>query len=167
VAEPGRGAGLISRGGSDAVTRGGSLLQRGAAGEARAAPAPPRTIESDRPAVAATALPAPAGGDTGAQSQRDVSMTLSGPILDREVLASQAPGYPPAAKQQGWQGTVSVYFTVRPDGSVKKVLVEQASPHQVLDEAARRCLEHWRFSPLPAGATAEQWGVLTIVFRLR
>jgi len=77
------------------------------------------------------------------------------------------PAYPAAAKQQGWQGTVSIYFTVRPDGSIKKVLVEKASSHQVLDEAAKRCLEHWRFSALPTGASAEQWGVLTIVFRLR
>ncbi|MBM4117968.1 energy transducer TonB [bacterium] len=167
IAEPGRGAGLISRGGSDAVTRGGSLLPRREGSEARPAPAVPRSIEPERPAVAAAAVPAPTAGPGGAQAEKDVSMTLSGPILDREVLASQAPSYPAAAKQQGWQGTVSVYFTVRPDGTVKKVLIEKASPHQVLDEAAKRCLEHWRFSALPTGATAEQWGVLTIVFRLR
>ena len=45
-------------------------------------------------------------------------MTAIVDILGREILASPAPEYPPAAKQQGWLGTVSVYFTVRPDGSI-------------------------------------------------
>jgi len=62
-------------------------------------------------------------------------------------------------------GGVSVYFTVRPDGSVNKILIEKASAHQVLDEAAKRCLAQWRFSPLDG--KAEQWGVLTVIFKLR
>ena len=163
---PSAGTGLVSRGGSDAVSRGGGLKPR-AESSARTAEAIARSIEPERSAPTAAAAAAPAEAGAGGKAEQGVSMTLSGPILDREILASQAPAYPQTAKQQGWQGTVSVYFTVLPDGTIKKVLVEQASPHQVLDEAAKRCLANWRFSPLPAGATAEQWGVLTIVFRLR
>ncbi len=164
AAEPGRGTGLISRGGADAVTRAGPLAKR-LESEPRPAPAIARSIEPERPTSAAAAAPAEAAA--GGQADKGVSMTLSGPILGRDILSSRAPAYPAAAKQQGWLGTVSIYFTVLPDGSIKKVFVEQASPHQVLDEAAKRCLADWRFSPLPAGNSAEQWGVLTIVFRLR
>lgn len=162
VVEPSRGTGLVSRGGADAVTRGGSL--KASSGGPRPAELLAKTIA---PPPAAEEEAAPAQPGPSAKAGKGVSMTLSGPILGREVLSSVAPDYPEDAKRQGWQGTVSVYFTVRPDGSIKKVFVEQASPYQVLDEAAKRCLEHWRFSPLPDGSTAEQWGVLTIVFRLR
>lgn len=160
IAEPSRGKGLVSRGGRDAISR-GSLRPRGEA--------PPR------PADALTKVIAPPKQDEGeaeapaeASSKQEadgVSMTLSGPILGREILASRPPDYPAQARRQGWQGAVSVYFTVRPDGSIKKVFVEKASPYQVLDQAAKRCLEHWRFEAAPEAA--EQWGVLTIVFRLR
>jgi TonB family protein len=160
VIEPGRGKGLVSRGGRDAISR-GSLGPRG---DGKDRPAEPlaRAIAPPKPARD-NVQDAPAqqtGGD-----DKGVSMTLSGPILGREVLSSRPPEYPAAARQQGWQGSVSVYFTVSEDGSIKKVFVEKASPYQVLDRAAKRCLEHWRFSPKP-GAD-EQWGVLTIVFRLR
>ena len=164
AAEPSRGTGLNSRGGADAITRGGTLAKR-LESEPRPATAIARSIEPERPAP--SAAPAPAEAGAGGRAEKGVSMTLSGPILGREILGSRPPDYPQAAKQQGWQGTVSIYFTVLPDGTIKKVFVEQASPHQVLDEAAKRCLADWRFSPLPAGNSAEQWGVLTIVFRLR
>ena len=44
----------------------------------------------------------------------------------------------------------------------------QASAHHVLNEAAQAALRQWRFSALPAkDAQVEQWGILTIVFRLQ
>ncbi len=160
VAEPTKGKGLVSRGGRDAISR-GSLGPRGK-GSSRPVEALARAITPPSPAKEES-QPAPA--QQSPTDGKGVSMTLSGPVLGREVLASRPPDYPEAARQQGWQGSVSVYFTVRPDGSIKKVFVEKASPYQVLDQAAKRCLEHWRFKPEPAAA--EQWGVLTIVFRLR
>jgi TonB family protein len=159
-AEPTAGKGLISRGGSDAVTRGGGLVGKRApsrgpavAMEKELAPAAPQRDEN-APAES-KAVKAPKG----------VTMTLSGPILGREILKSSAPAYPQKAKEKGWQGVVSIYFTVRPDGSINKVMTEQASAHRILDEAAKRCIQEWRFSPKPDAA--EQWGILTIVFRLR
>ncbi len=159
VAEPSHGKGLVSRGGRDAISR-GSLGPRGN-GASRPAEALTRAIAPPKPAENETEA-APA--QRSAAEEKGVSMTLSGPILGREVLASRPPEYPIEAKQQGWQGSVSVYFTVKADGSIKKVFVEKASPYQVLDQAAKRCLDSWRFSPEPDAA--EQWGVLTIVFRL-
>lgn len=157
LTSPSKGAGLVSRGGRDAVSR-GSLRPRDGdasrAGEALARAITPSNLESAKKTPAQPM-----------DKAKGVSMTLSGPILDREILASQAPSYPADAKRKGWQGTVSVYFTVRADGSINKVITEKASPYQSLDEAAKRCLTQWRFSAKPGAA--EQWGVLTIIFRLR
>jgi TonB family protein len=159
AAEPTRGRGLVSRGGADATTRTGALTPRSsgdgpatAIQKSLAAPAPAREEEV---AVAASSP----------DEEKSVSMSLSGPILDRKILCSEAPDYPEEARCRAWQGTVSVYFTVRADGTVAKAIIEQASAHRVLDDAARRCIREWRFSPQPGAA--EQWGILTIIFRLR
>ena len=159
AAEPTRGRGLDSRGGSDAVTRSGSLTPR------RAADGPATAIQKTIAAPEAAREEEVAVAASSQDEEKGVSMSLSGPILDREILCSEAPAYPEEARRRAWQGTVSVYFTVRADGTVAKVVIEQASAHRVLDEAARRCVRQWRFSPLPGAA--EQWGILTIVFRLR
>jgi len=46
--------------------------------------------------------------------------------------------------------------------------LEQASAHHALNESAMIALRDWLFSPLPAGqAQVEQWGVLTIIFKLQ
>ncbi len=156
--EPTAGKGLVSRGGSDAISRG--VLRPGPALRQQEEPLA-RTMKPPSPSRAEEA-PAEA---RRVEDEDGVSMTLSGPILDRAILVSRSPSYPEKATQRGWQGTVSIYFTVRPDGTINKILTEKASTHQVLDEAAGRCLRDWRFSPVEGAA--DQWGVLTIVFRLR
>ncbi len=158
TAEPGRGKGLVSRGGTGAVNR-GALKPRG--GSELATQALTQTIKAPSPGRKESA---PAVAELK-QEGDGVSMTLSGPILGREILASSPPLYPAEARERGWQGSVSVYFTVRADGTVAKVFIEKASPYQPLDRAAKSCLADWRFSPI--SGSAEQWGVLTIVFRLR
>lgn len=158
AAEPLRGKGLVSRGGTGAVNRG--VLKPRGSGEP-ATQAVTETIKAPEPGRKDSA---PAVAELK-QEGDGVSMTLSGPILGREILASRPPLYPPEARQRGWQGSVSVYFTVRADGTLSKIFIEKASPYQPLDQAAKQCLADWRFSPI--AGNAEQWGVLTIVFRLR
>jgi TonB family protein len=155
---PTAGKGLISRGGRDAISRGGSLRGKIKSNEKPLGDvikkiAEPKSREQEQTPAKQTK-----------QGGKGVSMTLSGPILGRDIISSTAPPYPLQAKQRGWQGTVSVYFTVNADGTIAKVMTEQASPYQILDQAAKDCISQWRFSALPDAA--EQWGVLTIVFRL-
>ncbi|RKZ16195.1 hypothetical protein DRQ50_06530, partial [bacterium] len=55
------------------------------------------------------------------------------------------------------------------DGRVKdNTYLEQSSVHRDLNQMALQAIRKFRFAPLPAEQSAvEQWGVITIVFRLR
>ncbi len=124
-------------------------------------------------AVAAGAMTAPpsasgaVGGDAGARRMVSGAM-LAGPIADRPVLAMVTPVYPEWAKRDGAEGSVTLYFIVRPDGSVKEnVLVQKTAGFQDFDESAQVALRRWRFEPLHGGRTGEQWGTITFHFRLR
>jgi protein TonB len=48
--------------------------------------------------------------------------------------------YPPVARKQGWQGHVSVEFTVQPDGQLTNVRVTRSSGYHVLDQSALAAL---------------------------
>ena len=58
-----------------------------------------------------------------------------------------APRYPEKARLKGEEGRVTVRAFVRPDGSVDRTELVVASGHGLLDEAALRAVERWRFRP--------------------
>lgn len=97
-----------------------------------------------------------------------LDMTITGPLSGRAINKAVPPLYPEIARKHGWEGAVAIHFTVLADGAVKdNMYVEQASAHHELDGAAMAALRQWIFSALPAHeAQVEQWGVLTIIFRL-
>jgi len=101
-------------------------------------------------------------------SAKGVGMTISGQIAGRKILHSVPPVYTEQAKRKGWEGMVAVHFTVLPDGRVKdNVFFDQTSVHRDLNKAAMAAIRQFKFAPLPASVGAiEQWGVITIVFRL-
>ena len=110
--------------------------------------------------------PAQAGQSTASRTIAGAS--LAGPIADRPVLFYTLPVYPEWAKQEAVEGSVTLYFVVRPDGSVKEnVLVQKTAGFGDFDENARGALRAWRFQPLKGGRTGEQWGTITFHFRLR
>ena len=90
------------------------------------------------------------------------------PDPGRKILKSVAPEYTAKARQKGWEGVVAVHFTVLADGRVKdNTYFEQTSVHRDLNQMALKAIKKFRFAPLPADqAAVEQWGVITIVFRL-
>ena len=96
------------------------------------------------------------------------NMTISGQIAGRKIVYSVPPEYSKSARKNGWEGVVAVHFTVLADGRVKdNVYFEQTSAHRDLNQAAMAAIKQFRFAALPSGQTAvEQWGVITIVFRL-
>ncbi len=94
--------------------------------------------------------------------------SLMGPVVDRALLAHAKPVYPEWAKKQAIEGSVSLYFVVRPDGRIKEnILVEKTSGFEEFDLNAIRALRGWKFEPLGPGASGEQWGRITFHFRLR
>lgn len=92
---------------------------------------------------------------------------LTGPVADRPIVSYQAPVYPEWAKEEAVEGSVAIYFVVLPDGRVKEnVMVEKTAGFADFDDNALRALLTWRFAPLQAGATGEQWGTITFQYRL-
>lgn len=97
-----------------------------------------------------------------------VSMTVSGQIVGRDILHAPQLEYTETARRNGWEGVVAVHFTVMPDGRVKDNLYfDQTAAHRDLNRSAMAAIREFRFEPLPDGQPkTEQWGVITIVFRL-
>jgi TonB family protein len=127
------------------------------------------------PAVVATGLPsgaseasAPARGSEASARRSLAGAMLMGPVADRPVIQYTTPLYPEWAKRDAVEGSVTLYFVVRPDGSIKEnVLVQKTAGFEDFDESARAALKAWRFQPLTGGRTGEQWGTITFRFRLR
>ncbi len=161
----GTGAGTspvaLSRGA--ALSGGGALpLTRGGAGGAPAALAPAGIPT----AKTASSGPADVGDATARRTVAGAS--LAGPIADRPVLQSAVPEYPEWAKREAVEGSVTLYFVVRPDGGVKEnVVIQKTAGFGDFDENARLAIRAWRFEPLRGGRTGEQWGTITFHFRLR
>lgn len=87
-------------------------------------------------------LPRP--GASGAGRPAEISPWRSG----GEVGSFPEPGYPAEALKQGWQGQVTLCWTVEPDGQVTEVRVERSSGRPVLDRSAADTVAHrWLFQP--------------------
>jgi TonB family protein len=54
------------------------------------------------------------------------------------------PEYPVLARQQGWEGTVTLRLELLTDGTVGEVQVARSSGHAVLDNAAQEAARTWR-----------------------
>ncbi len=100
---------------------------------------------------------------------KDVNMSITGQIQGRKILQSAPALYTANAKKKGLEGVVAVHFTVMADGRVKdNVYFDQTSVHRDLNQAAMAAIKKFRFAPLGANqAAVEQWGVITIVFKLK
>ncbi|MGH7724538.1 MAG: energy transducer TonB [Candidatus Eiseniibacteriota bacterium] len=163
-AEPGGGAGR-----SVSLNRGGGLapapslaLTRGGGGTA---PAPALVATNPSGERSATQAPATAGEATARRSLSGAA--LAGPIADRAVMSYRKPVYPEWAKKDLVEGSVTLYFVVRADGSIKEnVLVQRTAGFEDFDESARVALRAWRFAPLTGGRTGEQWGTITFHFKI-
>jgi protein TonB len=158
----GKGSGrkTILNYGSGSGGRGGGLSGRGRLAE----PEPTASIVKQ---AAPAAEPKQAVTEVAVDG-KGVGMTISGQISGRKILKSVTPQYTARARQKGWEGVVAVHFTVLADGRVKdNTYFQQSSVHRDLNQMALTAIKQFRFAPLPADqAAVEQWGVITIVFRL-
>ncbi|PID80763.1 hypothetical protein CSB20_05790 [bacterium DOLZORAL124_64_63] len=155
----GKGRRTILDYGSGGGGRGGALKGKGRLAEPTATPveAAPATDSSAGQQVAEAGM-----------DKLDGNMTITGQIQGRQILRSVPAEYSDQARRKGWEGVVAVHFTVLADGRVKdNMYFEQTSVHRDLNQAAMAAIRKFRFAPLPADqAAVEQWGVITIVFRL-
>ena len=163
VSGTGTSASPVSLSRGAALGGGGALpLTRGGTGGAPAALAP-AGIPTGK---TASSGPAEVGDATARRTVAGAS--LAGPIADRPVLQSAVPDYPEWAKREAVEGSVTLYFVVRPDGGVKEnVVIQKTAGFGDFDENARLAIRAWRFEPLRGGRTGEQWGTITFHYRLQ
>jgi protein TonB len=86
-------------------------------------------------------------GSTGEQVKKAVTRTQAC------CISSSRPPYPGDARASGWEGSVVVRALIGTDGSVSAVTIKTSSGYRVLDEAAVRAVNRWRFSPARQGDT--------------
>ena len=140
-----------------------ALTRGGGGGGATLAPALARAPES-----VTRSESEPARGETSASKRTLAGATLMGPIADRDVIQQTTPLYPDWAKREAVEASVTLYFVVRPDGSVREnVLVQKTAGFEDFDENARAALRAWRFEALRDGRTGDQWGTITFHYRIR
>jgi TonB family protein len=106
--------------------------------------------------------------ESDSTAQRDLAgALLTGPVADRPLLNFRKPDYPEWAKDEGVEGSVTIYFVVLPDGRIKEnIMLQKTSGFSDFDDNAINALKTWRFEPLKGGATGEQWGTITFHYRL-
>jgi protein TonB len=56
------------------------------------------------------------------------------------------PRYPPQAYRRQIEGSVTVGFTIMPDGSVANVRVLSSRPNNIFDREAVNAMERWRYT---------------------
>lgn len=139
-----------------ALTRGAAL---GGGGTAMA----PATLA---PGKSVAAAPASEGN---ASARRNLAgASLMGPVADRPILSRTTPVYPDWAMKDGVEGTVTLYFIVKADGTIRDgILVQKTAGFEDFDENARQALQAWRFQPLSGGRVGDQWGTITFHYRIR
>ncbi len=87
-------------------------------------------------------------------------------VLDRFVKRPTPP-YPIQAREQGWEGKVTLRFEMLADGTIGTIEVVHSSGHTLLDTTARDTLKTWRHRPVVQdGQAVTQWATLDFDFKL-
>ena len=95
-----------------------------------------------------------------------VKMNLTAGGSDRGVapLVRVNPDYPRRALERGIEGWVHVRFTITAAGTVKDLVVVDAEPNGVFDEAASKAVLRWRYNPrVENGVAVERVGEQTLI----
>jgi protein TonB len=74
------------------------------------------------------------------------------------LIYNPPPEYPPAALAAGFTGRVLLRVSVRADGTVQSATLFRSSGVDMLDEAALKVIDSWRFAPLDL--PSEVWEVV-------
>ena len=123
---------------------------------------------AERPSVAPITSKKSGGMKMKGSGKSGPSISITGPLSSRKILAKYLPPYPEWAEKKGVSAIVQIRFWVSPNGVVKRnAFIERTSGSGSWDNSAKRALQKWRFAPLPPNVVQEtQWGVITIRFVL-
>lgn len=65
----------------------------------------------------------------------------------RSLIYAPRPLYPLQARRNNWEGAVLLEIGIGSDGRVQKETVLQSSGYPVLDQAAQKAIQKWRYRP--------------------
>ena len=102
-----------------------------------------------------------------AQQQRNAAaQVVQAKTLKR--VREVPPVYPRDAERQHISGWVDVEFTIAPDGSTQELVVRNAEPQRMFDQAAVDAVKRWRFEPVMRdGAAVAQRAAVRIRFEVK
>ncbi len=105
-------------------------------------------------------------GAGGRGKKTNKGFEIAGPLNNRPIVRKVIPQYPAWAEEQGIIGSVRLYFTVTPEGSVRSnIRVTKTTGYPQLDQLGIDALKQWQFAPLNV-AEEGQWGIITFNFSL-
>lgn len=76
-----------------------------------------------------------------------------GPSIDQAQCP--APEYPRMARRKRWEGVTELLVSIGADGRPTAIRLIQSSGYEMLDQAAQKAVEHWRFHPARRDGVAE------------
>jgi len=84
-----------------------------------------------------------------------------------QVVMRVPPVYPYKARERGTEGAVQIKMLVNTDGTVGEVLILEARPRDVFEEAVLKAVPQWKFRPGKIdGEPVTAWVVTTVRFEL-
>jgi TonB family protein len=102
------------------------------------------------------------GLHTANTSPADATSAVLARFVKRPV-----PPYPMQARQQGWEGKVTLRFEMLADGTIGAIDVVQSSGYTLLDTTAQQALKTWMHQPVVQdGHAVTQWATLDFDFKL-
>jgi protein TonB len=105
----------------------------------------------------------------GANSAMKKDFVFESYELDQapRAVVKMPPVYPFKAREQGVEGVVQVKILVKEDGSVGEVLIMDARPPDIFEEAVLLAVPRWRFEPgVIGGKKVTSWVVTALHFKL-
>lgn len=106
-------------------------------------------------------------GVAGVSTKRDFVFEAYELDQPPQPIVRIPPAYPRAANERGIEGAVQVKVLITTEGTVGDIVILDARPKGVFEDAVRRTLPQWRFAPGKVGGKAvTAWVVTTIHFSL-
>ena len=141
-----------------------AALAAAAAAQAEPEPARPEATLAAVPAPPVIAAPAPATPPAApaAPPPAPAAVVATRPVATPQLLSAPPPRYPLVALRRKIEGSVTLEFTIQPDGSVSSARVVSADPPGLFEEAALAAASRWRFERTPAAVPAAR----VVQFRL-
>jgi protein TonB len=107
------------------------------------------------------------GGASGGETAEEFVFEAYELDQPPQVVLRVPPVYPYKARERGTEGAVQIKMLVNTDGTVGEVLILEARPRDVFEEAVLKAVPQWKFRPGKIdGEPVTAWVVTTVRFEL-